>query len=640
MSQLDALLPASTSIFAIHPSLSVSNLPSSVKARATAAAAGSEVHKVALRAELESTSPKYLPFLVPAFSAALDPSQQMPSSLCLASVRHLRVVRAWGGEKPLLGMLHSISARAGVRYGNVTKHKQITILETIDDTAVGALVQAYFRLTGLSDLASYNAIFPNARQDLWSIVWPWVEFLDQYSEALADADANELLDGESRYAGSLQLIRFLHAIETVGKLIDSTAGFYVVIGRAWPHLVHAEDEAGLADVSYCFKLWFSRPDWVSNSLPDLILGTGGTRTDLASLIVSHIKRVLSNPDSTVTEQTVLHLVGILCMVTNESITGHQDPALQQCLVSCGIVAPPTIACRALCRSKQPGVRMELGGLLSALIDQISLAPSISLPRSLRAGLLEILFTSLHRETVYLSLCMLLEHVIIPATVYHSVLTQLQTCLPEVRDRNAKAIFGDVVLKHWKSLLALADSRFPIVVEYNTTALTATRACDDAQCRIIRLKQEFKRCSGCLMADYCSETCQANDWRRCAHRQTCDDLSFRQEEYSSISPKNQSFLRALAHHEYMTRRAEIAQKHLRSKQLYPSEVLCTVFDFTVGTCKVEVGRVNSSVRSRFEFEVERATESGGDIQLHLMKVMDGVQPHMLPFLHLGGMLRVL
>ncbi|KAJ6474923.1 hypothetical protein C8R45DRAFT_1160157 [Mycena sanguinolenta] len=215
-------------------------------------------------------------------------------------------------------------------------------------------------------------------------------------------------------------------------------------------------------------------------------------------------------------------------------------------------------------------------LLSALVDQISLAPSISLPRSLRAGLLEILFTSLHRETVYLSLCTLLEH---------------------------KSAIG---------------TRRPYS---NTTALTATRACDDAQCRIIRPKQEFKRCSGCLTANYCSETCQTNDWRRGGHRQTCDDLSFRREEYSSISPKNQSFLRALAHHEYMTRRAEIAQKHLRSKQLYPSEVLCTVFDFTVGT-----GTVSKpiAVQSTLEY----------DLRLHIrLEHGEHDEAHVVDFTHI-------
>ncbi|KAF7354778.1 MYND-type domain-containing protein [Mycena sanguinolenta] len=318
------------------------------------------------------------------------------------------------------------------------------------------------------------------------------------------------------------------------------------------------------------------------------------------------------------------------MVGRHSLTGPRDPdpAFQESLLSCGVVTALTTACRALSQSDLPGAGIELKGFLTAIVDHMSLFPSVWLPQSLRAGLLDILFTSRHRKIVNRTLINLVKHVIFPATVSHSVLAQLQTSLSQVRDRDAKAIFRHTgLLTLWMNLIEVVESRFRILAEYHTGMLTAARASDDLECAKIRPKSELKRCSGCLAAYYCSGTCQANDWMRGGHRKTCDGLSLRREEFSHPSSRDRSFLR-LVHHEWMTRREEIAQQHLLSEQIHPSEVLCTVLDFTAG---IEVGPLDSSVRSRFEFDIDRVMRSGGRMELQLLKVMDSRQSRMWPFL---------
>ncbi|KAF7357102.1 MYND-type domain-containing protein [Mycena sanguinolenta] len=137
-----------------------------------------------------------------------------------------------------------------------------------------------------------------------------------------------------------------------------------------------------------------------------------------------------------------------------------------------------------------------------------------------------------------------------------------------------------------------------------------------KCGDIRPKQELKRCSGCLSAYYCSRKCQANDWRRGGHRQTCGP-----REYSPTSTKDRSFFLALVLHTHRTQQEKITQKHRLFKQKYPEEIPFIMLDFTTGTCEIHV-RSSGDVPSEYVVDMERAASSGGELQLYLMKVLDG------------------
>ncbi|KAJ6483287.1 hypothetical protein C8R45DRAFT_931900 [Mycena sanguinolenta] len=293
----------------------------------------------------------------------------------------------------------------------------------------------------------------------------------------------------------------------------------------------------------------------------------------------------------------------------ENLTGHREHGLQESLWSCGIVAVLTTVSRALSRSNLPPAAFVLKGFSAILFELLLLSPPVWVPESLRTGLLEIVFASQRQEQLSRCLVTLLEDVLLPATVYHSVLVEIRIALPQVYDH--AALFDDAFFSHCGGALY--------------------RACD--QCARICPKQELKCCTGCLTSNYCSKACQANDWQYNGHRQTCADLLLRRAQCSHISTKNRSFLRALVHHEYTTRRNEIAQTHRQLAKVYPGEVLCTTFDFTTGLCKMQVWPLEY-LRSGFEFDVERAMKSDGQIELRLLKVRDGHQFRMRPFpLHL-------
>ncbi|KAJ6483300.1 hypothetical protein C8R45DRAFT_300445 [Mycena sanguinolenta] len=477
------------------------------------------------------------------------------------------------------------------------------------------IIQAHLCLRGVLDLASRNVIVPGAIVDIWRNVWPWVQFLDEYAESLSNDD---FPDAETRYSEFLSLIRFFRANEAAGQLIDSPPGLYVVVGRAWRHLIRERNEEGLADASYFLGL---NRDWNSPAFDELITGSGGTRSELASVVISHITYALPNPDCPVTHDTLSFLVGIFYIVASESVAGYQDLAFQGHLLSQGIVSTLTIAVRALCRSKLKVAGIMLQGFGSTLVTQISSFSPTWLPESLRAGLLDI-FTPEHGEAVSPSLAMLLKDILPPATVYHSVLTALQTSLPQVRDRDVSVTSNDPALvAHWKSFVALVENRLPILNEYNTGALLAMRPCDNLECTKICPKRELQRCSGCSTMCYCSRICQRADWRS-GHRLTCLRLGLNRKRFIHISPRNRSFLHALVYHEYITRHQEVARLQQLFMKENPGQLPCTIFDFAEGSCTIEVWPLAQFVAElELELDPERIAQSTGKLQLHLMRVVD-------------------
>ncbi|KAJ6455180.1 hypothetical protein C8R45DRAFT_1222605 [Mycena sanguinolenta] len=212
------------------------------------------------------------------------------------------------------------------------------------------IFQAHTCMRSLLVLFSSEAVPVGASVDLWEAVWPWIAFLDEYEQSLSLGKDSISAEAPNSYKRYLALIRYLEKDETARRLIHSTAGLYVVVGRAWPHLIHADAEA-LYNVSHFLAQWFGPDQWSAAAYEDLIVGCGGSRMDLATLVVSQIQRMLPRPDTTVTQSTVLHLVGIVCIVYGATISkGHEpDPALDDALLSCGIVTALTTASRALCR---------------------------------------------------------------------------------------------------------------------------------------------------------------------------------------------------------------------------------------------------------------------------------------------------
>ncbi|KAJ6459932.1 hypothetical protein C8R45DRAFT_1081294 [Mycena sanguinolenta] len=568
----------------MHPSLDVANfskLPPNLKSLAVAAASGSEHETLTLVDNLSTSAPKHLSFLSPAFYSSLDPVR--------------------------IDMVLSRFDSAGWQ------------------SVAADIIQVHACMAAIGRLTAHKFIPPDALVDLWERVWPWIRFLDEYEESLS---GDALASPETRYKRSLSLIRVLRSNPSAQKLIDSTKGLWIVVGRGWRHLVHEGDNIILATISYFLATWPREPHLEAIALEELILGAGGSLTDLASLAVSHIKRSLPYPNSPVDEPAIMQILSIIRIFGPED-GKEPDPLLYAALLSCRVVPALTTAVRALCRSTVFHAGNTLYVLLSTLMQLIAMFPLTRLRESLHAGLLEILFNPVQREVISPCMIDLLVDVVFPATVYQSVLKKLQDFLPQVRDRDAAAIFCDTnLLAHWTRLLKVVESRSKIADKYLTGVLTVPRICEDLECARTCSRQDLNCCGGCLNAYYCSPTCQVNDWRRGGHREICRDLFVRRQQLAHIPSGDRTILRAFIHYEYMTQREEIERKHRRFVESGSCEVPAILFDFVTGFCHVEVGVLPDA--SPFDLDGDRARRGGGKIQLHLVKVMDGSQSRMWPF----------
>ncbi|KAJ6456742.1 hypothetical protein C8R45DRAFT_1034197 [Mycena sanguinolenta] len=458
--------------------------------------------------------------------------------------------------------------------------------------------------------------------DLWNRIWPWIQFVDEYDDYLS---RDEYPAPALRYGIFLVLIRSLRCNAATKELIDSTLGRWVVLGRAWRHFIDAKNEAGLNLVGYLLTLWHTQNLWKSADFEELVFGAGGTRTELASLALSDIRHFLPNADSPITLRTIDHICVLIRLAGNYAGAKDPDPGFQAALLSHGLVTAYTMALRAMCRSSMPEASGMTDVLVGTLIHIIVESPPMRLRESLRAGLLEIIFSLGHREALSTSLVALVKGVILPATVYRSVVAELHDVLPAVRDRDASAIFrDDVLLEGWNHLNEVVASRHRVAEEYKTGVMTVPRICDDLECAKICSKQDLKRCSRCFTAHYCSRICQRNDWRHGKHRSLCESFLSRRNDLSHISPGDRSFLRVLMHHEYTTRREEIAQKQHVFMEENNEHPRWMMFNFVTGSCEIEFIPLSSSYIVACPLDVERAAASLDEIQLHMIKILNKAQ----------------
>ncbi|KAJ7922529.1 hypothetical protein B0H13DRAFT_1865711 [Mycena leptocephala] len=457
---------------------------------------------------------------------------------------------------------------------------------------------------------------------------------------------DEIIPPWTRYASYMSLMRCLDDDAAVEQLRRSTVGLYVVVGRAWRHLIDRKEQTapeGIAYVSH-FIGWRHKISSNSQAFEDLMIGTGGTPTGLAAIVVSHIKFCFPNPDSCVTDYTISCLGSVLCLFAPQKVPGPHDIVFKDALLSHGLIAAAITAARALCRSTLACANFEVTAIFLAVVIQLTSCPTMWIPEALRAGLLEILFTSHHRKYISSGFVTLLKDVLSPATVYHSVLSELQTSFPQVRNRKAGAIFEDPgLLVYWDRFVELVENRLPILDEYDAGVLLATRVCDNVE---VISAPEFapRRSSNAVVlaslritVPHHAKPMTGGEVDIARHvviflRAEKVDLftptlfvsDTGRAETSHTSARDRSFFRALVHHEYATRREEIEQRHLDITQFWRGVQCATVFDFSTGACNIEIEPLDVLKQSRFDFDVERVTQSGGQMQLLLAKVLLGLE----------------
>ncbi|KAK7001887.1 hypothetical protein R3P38DRAFT_2557709 [Favolaschia claudopus] len=510
----------------MHPSLklsALSSLPFSLRRRARLAASGSSPREtVELVNELHEIPTETIPGFLPVFYALLDLSQ-IPDIL------------------------------------DRLQNSEVTNLSKKQDLRV-QVVQVFFCLRGICLLDGRNAVLKEALPEIWERALPWIPFLP-------DTPWMDIMGPQLQYSLFVTLIRLCRENKAVDEQIDGMPSLVAIIGRAWRYLLDkAEDnEEELRDVCHFFGLWFRHKTWNSEAFNELVLGAGGTRADVASLIIKHFNHLIPTTDTQLTNRMVLQLVGIVYFIgcTSASIRGLYDYAFRDALLSEGLIPVLTRVAIVLNRSQEDVVNIQLQGVFGAIVDHVSTFPRQRwILSALSVDFFRVVFACAAprlKDFTYQHVEFLLREVLPGVTVYHSVLCQLRVCLEEF---DTSAVFtaegNEGFLKLWQSFLALVESRLKILDEYPGIASNVTRACDNLECTRLSRKRTLRRCSACENAYYCSESCQLADWIN-SHRDGCAYLSARRSRQTHLTTRDRSFLRALVHHDSVIHQDQITRE---------------------------------------------------------------------------------
>ncbi|KAJ7778803.1 hypothetical protein DFH07DRAFT_540231 [Mycena maculata] len=375
---------------------------------------------------------------------------------------------------------------------------------------------ACWAITGVATLAGMGIVDPRALLELWSRIWPWIEFLHGYWEHLPAID--NFPEG-SAYTLFVSVILALSRT-TMKEAISHTHGVRAVLGRAWLVIIQAipsDDAEWLANISEV--LGSLEPSNIQ-TFQELVEGVGGTMAGLACIIVKHFDRVV-HPHSPIS--TIFPCTWGVFILLDVCRKYDPDDCLPDHLVSNGAISSLITLLRALADASLQQAAMELMDHSFAVLCRILAGrrSHFKIMEGFRAGLIPMMkvtaLKNIPRFDVYLENILL---AILPSNmVYRSVLMELQESLPILEDLGTDRASGSIK-DAWRVFTSLAKARLQLLRDYEAGKFLSSQGCDNLECGIIRAKSTFRRCSGCRTLCYCSRKCQIEDWRA-GHRQACE-----------------------------------------------------------------------------------------------------------------------
>ncbi|KAJ7189617.1 hypothetical protein GGX14DRAFT_484586 [Mycena pura] len=476
-----------------------------------------------------------------------------------------------------------------------------------------------------------NVVSTEIISELWPRIWAWADCIDTLRDHLPFV--SPFSDVYSAFAGLfVALLRRNTTSSAIKALISSTSGVYEFLARAWAYLLRAQENFyGLCQISEFLRLALHHPHVdIAVFLEELVFGAGGSWTDLATLIVSHLHHVCPRPDSPITNDTLNMLPGAMKLM----LQANTSAQFRRALWEQGSVPALTVISSAMSLSA-PAIATSLpGAMLRVLTGNFLLQPAQRrIVEALRAGLLPALFIFALKsedELIKANVLRMLEIDLPRATCFFTVLTQLRLSLDDVRDLDPATHFGRwEYVDHWRRFVKLVEHRLKVVEIYETGRLTALRACDSLQCGEIRDKRQLKRCNGCRMAYYCSPSCQKNDWRN-GHRTSCRKLRARYDaDVIDFSDKDRSFLRALLNYDYAACRENITLRLLSSMRTDSSQISVVAFDYSRGQCRISISRFKTANEKYLPMETQRVRQGCGRNALHFMRIYKGMALRAMP-----------
>ncbi|KAJ7476435.1 hypothetical protein FB451DRAFT_1460507 [Mycena latifolia] len=434
------------------------------------------------------------------------------------------------------------------------------------------------------------------------------------------------------YASFASIILWFWRDSLATALVDATPGVRRVLTASWRFLLSIRGEHHQDAVTKVATLVMSLsrlPSPIdSANLEEMVDGAGGTLHDLASLLVLHINYSILPLQSPIPAEILCRAFVMAVVFMNGPLWDNDGPT-NSALLSAGIVAAEVTTLCSFVNVLPPfdyDDEIETD-CFPHLLDLLQLRPGYpSIGQALKAGLLRAIierggkpaFPHPHLKT-------LLTKILPQATVYHSVLTQLQSAMLDLK---SSAVFRkSEIYPEWARFAVLALERFEVMTAYDAERHDCREACSNMACGAIKPRIKFRRCSLCQQAYYCSPQCQAVDWRAGGHRDYCQALtSFRLTREDQLNKRDASFLRALVHHDYMRNRGVILRRQIVPKSRPAPNGPTVVFAYLDGHCVLDSLNLPPEYYpprdAVFRDMAARARRSRGTMELHVVFILEG------------------
>ncbi|KAF7333859.1 MYND-type domain-containing protein [Mycena venus] len=460
-----------------------------------------------------------------------------------------------------------------------------------------SIMPAYFSLMALPHIPAPSR---SACIALWNRAWSWCQFLHEYRDNVAD-----LAPPRNLYNIFVGLLCYVQSWDPTLAITVTTPGLCVIVAAAWANFLDLGDIQRLNHLARFFlrdadgKPPGHRLPW----LEEYIEGAGGSPSDLASLVVRHIRLGL-----------------------------HKKP-LPAAEISLILVASTFLTTTADFSHNNPGGLPSQNSYEAALLAH----GILWMAQSVKAGLLHAIITSTvhgrgnaHRQLEYYLT------VTLPASlVYRNVVARLDAAYKDIRDISDDHLIiqfrQSSLYSHWQKLTALASERIDLLKKFEACDLNPLKACDNVECGAIQPKKQLQRCSGCLEFYYCPrDRCQRLDWKT-GHRETCQVFrSLRREEVLGV--KDMAFLRAVVQSDYSEVRSAVNAKKLFFMHHNPGMATATTVDYTEGRHSITVDVVPPGTdlaedpleRARWRDLISRLARSRGKMELQFVLVREGTR----------------
>ncbi|KAJ6587471.1 hypothetical protein DFH09DRAFT_1359192 [Mycena vulgaris] len=543
----------------MHASLCLSNmeqLPDTLQALAMSAARGSLNDLEALYRLIPDSPQAYLPLFIPVFYVNLSPGQ---------------------------------------------------LPDPHDANSHDRIWRAAVALEGLSAL--HKRLVLTAYHDVWSAVWDFIQFLDEYDQHHRDASRGPI------YVLFLTTMFSLSDDVETSDMINTTPRVRVFFIKGWAAAVkdgQMTDHLFRDIASFLLhRLELSGP----NSIKEVIEGAGGSLDDLAPLIINYLPHFVPHRNHTMSNGDSVYVLAAFILIAR--FDDGKDATLNQAFAEHGMAGCLATVLCALCGSPS-GLNPEnlIDLCVSVLVTNLNTFPGFSwVKEAFDAGLLRgiVLVASRDIPTLQRRLAHLIRDISAPSLTYHSVLSSLSRALDEANLHISPAFKTSATFNVWTDFVNLASQRLELLRKYDGGLLTLRRACDNLEAHLLEevRTEALRRCTARKSAFYCSRPCQGADWKA-GHRQLCPSASAQLSPWVPIFPEDGPFMRALLHHDYEAARADILARLIRFADVQPGTPMFVKFDYLVGRMAFVVGPVDVSTG----FGV-RVAWSNGRVDLHVM-----------------------